>query len=201
MRLEGIVYVKIKCQMIHGKIEVPILFSCNAETDGDNRFKLRNFLPFEVVKILKKVGKFFVKLPDRKLRRAHVTNVVGNCEVESAFSDDVIEEKRLFDRFSFCLGKANEFLIRDINLKSFLIDISPKGVSVLIPKNRLKLSEGEFLVLNRGTDILVVQIKRVKESEGGVLVGGEIKNVNFDVMKFIVNNYVEQVKRILSQRL
>jgi len=199
MRLGGIVYVKVKCPFVHGKIDVPILFSCSGEKAGKDAFRMRDFLPVEVVKVVKKVGNFLIKFAGRELKRAYVTDILGENEIVSTLSGEVVEEKRLFDRFSFCLGESNEFLIRDMNLKSFLVNVSLNGICLFIPKKRLKIAVGDSLVLSRQGEILAIQVKRTRETDGGVLIGGEIKSSNFNVMKFIVNNYVKQVKEILSQ--
>ena len=199
MRLRGVVYAKTRCPLVHGKIEVPILFSCNGENVEGNTLKLEDFIPAEVVEVVKKVGSFLVKFASRELRKVNVTEVPDTDEIVATVSSDVVKERRLFDRFSFCLGDSNEFLIQGLDLKSFIVNISLNGICLFVPKKELKISAGDSVVLNGRGKVLTFQVKRVKEMDKGIFLGGEIKRSNFNVMKFIVTNYVKQVREILSQ--
>ena len=203
MRYDGILLEKIKCSQFKNVMDLPLLFSFNVKKLSESEFEAYNFLPPGVEKLLS--GRDFFILEPFNGGRFNIVKAYakelenGKCLI--VVDNETVRDRRLFERFSFCPEEVGEFLLQSgsTTLKRvFILDMSLKGVKLLIKgQKRGVVKEGEFLTLIQERKVLTVKVLWEEEKREGLVVGGQILKANFNVMKFIMRNYVSFIKRIL----
>ena len=203
MRYDGILLEKVKCSQFKDIMELPLLFSFNVRKLSESELEAYSFLPPGVEKLLSG-REFFILEPFNGGRfnivKAYAKEVKnGKCFI--VVDDEAVRDRRLFERFSFCPEEVGEFILQSgsTTLKRvFILDMSLKGVKLLIKgQRRGVVKEGELLTLIQERRVLTVKVLWEEERREGLVVGGQILKANFNVMKFIMRNYVSLVKRVL----
>ncbi|ADU96129.1 PilZ domain-containing protein [Thermovibrio ammonificans] len=200
-RSDGVVYYKVRCPGGR-EITVPILFSFKGE-ESEEGVVATSFSPPGIVEILKKRQFFLIKENSRR-RTVLVKGKVKWCKGNSCLfqlDEEVIEEKRFYERFVFCPEELGEF---ELHLKNGeripvkVLDISMSGIKLLVERYGEKVSAGETLLLTQETRFLTVKVVRVEREKRGAVVGCKIVNTNFNLIGFIINRYIERVAQILE---
>ena len=207
MRYDGILFERIKCSKFKKAFELPILFSFKARKVSDSELRAFSFLPPGIVDILE--GKRVIVLEPFNggrfnIVKAYVTDV-GKESCTVVLEEEVSKDRRLFERFSFCPEEVGEFHVQDGDKRArgaFIIDMSLKGVKLLIRGLRQgDIGRGAVLTLTQDKKVLIVKVLWEEETLDGLLIGCEIVKANFNVMKFIMDNYVKHVKEVLAQNV
>ncbi len=203
MRYDGIIFDKVKCSKFKSFLELPLLFSFKVRKISENELEAYNFLPPGIENLLSEREFFILELFNGgrfNIVKAYAKEVKdGKCLI--IVGDEVIRDRRLFERFSFCPEEVGEFTLQSgsTTLKHiFILDMSLKGVKLLLRgQKRGVIKKGEFLTLIQERKVLTVKVLWEEEKREGLVVGGQILKANFNVMKFIMRNYVSHVKRLL----
>ncbi len=195
MRLDGVTYKKISC-LNKVEITLPILLSFDVLEMSDNTIKASNFLPPGIEKIL--LNKEFYIYKDKKrtkrLLRARIKEIINNIVHVITLDDEVLDEKRLFERIAVCIQE--KFKVLELNIDAFILDMSLGGVKLFFEKN-VDIKPNQVLTLQHRSKILTLKVLRREEEKNGVILGCEIESSSFNLLNYLVKNYVEQVKEIL----
>ncbi len=203
MRYDGILFEKVKCSRFKDAMELPLLFSFNVRKLSESELEAYNFLPPGVEKLLPG-REFFILEPFNGGRfnivKAYAKQIKGGvCVV--AVDGNAVRDRRLFERFSFCPEEVGEFTLQSNSAtitSVFILDMSLKGVKLFLKGQRKgAVKEGELLTLIQERKVLTVKVLWEEERREGLMVGGQILKANFNIMKFIMHNYVSHVKRLL----
>ena len=203
MRYDGILFEKLKCSRFKDVLELPLLFSFNARKLSERELEAYNLLPPGIEKLLP--GREFLILEPFNGGRFNIVKAyakrVKNGTYVVTVDGDAVRDRRLFERFSFCPEEVGEFNLQSgstILKHVFILDMSLKGVKLFLKgQRRGAVKEGELITLVQGRKVLTVKVLWKKGRREGVVVGGQILKANFNVMKFIMRNYVSHVKKLL----
>ena len=205
MRYDGLLFERIKCHRFKRNLEIPILFSFKAERLSDNELKAYSFLPPGIWKFLKERELFVFEPSDRgklNILKAYSKEATENaCLI--VLDGRVSKDRRLFERFSFCPDELGKFVLktekREIG-RVYVIDMSLRGIKLLIKGyKRNAVDKNSYVTLIQNEKVLVVKVLWEEESVDGLILGCEIQKTNFNVMRFIMSNYVKLIKRLLLQ--
>ena len=207
MRCDGILFKRIKCSGFKGVLELPLYFSFKAVKVSDKEMVACSFLPAGIERLLG--GREFLILESStgshfNVVRAYAQEVEGR-KFKITLEEESSEDRRLFKRFSFCPEEVGEFLLQKEGKtirRVYIIDMNLKGVKLILKGHRRGIvGRGEFLTLIQGKKILTVKVLWDEEEKDGLMIGGQVLKANFNIMKFIMYNYVTYVKRLLSQNV
>lgn len=207
MRYNGMFFEKVNCSGFRKAFNLPILFSFKVQKISEGELKASGFLPPGIVDFLQD-REIFLFDPLNKGKSCIVKAYVKDANNDSCtfvLGEKVAKDRRLFERFSFCPEKLGEFHVQDEEREIkgiYIVDISLKGVKLLFRNlEPHEIREGQILTLTQDGKILVVKVLRKEEGGNGLIVGCEILKANFNIMKFIMDNYVKHVKEILFRNV
>jgi len=197
-RKSGILYYESRCKGGR-KVKTPLFFSFRLKEEEEELLAF-SFSPPDIIKLLK--GREFLLMEDEfgsRLKKARAVKIKeDSCTVK--LLSETIEEKRIYDRFSFCPEKLGEFNVKKDNedvAKVTLLDLSLLGVKFSL-KGHVKVKPGDYLVMNQGTRIFNLRVLRVSREKGELIVGAKILKSNFNLIGFIIDKYVKVVKELIS---
>jgi len=206
-RKDGILHVDIRCSDELKTVRVPIFFSFKIretgeeEGESEKRFIAESFSPPKVMSFLKDKEFFILKDPmTSRLIKARIVDFIDDKSCFLEISDEQMVDKRSYDRFTFCPEEFGEFQIRrggELYATAKILDISISGLKLLL-KEEKDFSVGDSFIVSQGTKILNVQIIRLEDSPSGKILGARITSANFNIVNFIIGNYVDVVKKLLS---
>ena len=205
MRYDGLLFERIKCHKFRKSLEIPVLFSFKAEKVSDSELRAHSFLPPGIWKFLKNRELFVFEPSDRgklNILKAYSKEVTeDSCLV--VLDGRVSKDRRLFERFAFCPEKMGKFVLRTESGEVgevYVIDMSLKGIKLLIKGyKRNAIARNSYVTLVQNEKVLIVKVLWEEESVDGLILGCEIQKTNFNVMKFIMSNYVKLIKELLFQ--
>ncbi len=203
-RYEAIYRHKYKCSSFLEEIYVPVYFSFEVFDIQDDSAVVGNFLPPGVEFLLKNKKFFFVKefIDDENVRviESRLEKIESGGGFKICLEETVIRERRLFDRFFFCpemLGKW-KFGGFEREAEAYIVDISLKGVRFFIPNvSASDIHETFPFIMRKGSKIIELSLVRVTPAAFGCFLAGQISYTNFNIVRFIINNYVKLLKNIL----
>lgn len=205
MRSDGILIEKVKCSKFGRVLELPILFSFKSRKISDSELEATEFLPPGIEKLL--AGKEILILERLNGGKFNIVKAFAREVIDGScifvLEGETSRDRRLFERFSFCPEDVGEFILQDGDKKfreAYIIDISLKGVKLFVKGVKEgSIDKEKSILLAQDGKIITVKILWEKEAGDGLLLGGEIVKTNFNLMKFVMDNYVSHVKKALYQ--
>ncbi|TCK03996.1 hypothetical protein [Phorcysia thermohydrogeniphila] len=205
-RYEGICYFRRFCNSrLLPHINIPLFFSFRVvKVDGSALYADR-FSPPGIVELLLDKEAFLTKnvLDNGKvvLVKSLIEKKIDSSTVLLRLGEEVCENRRLFDRYVFCPEKLGAFELSSENAplgKAYIVNVSLSGVEFVSPSaDTCTILPGLILNASQGNKRLRVKVLRVKTEPGKVFIAGEILNTTFNLMDFIIDNYVKLVGEIL----
>ncbi len=205
-RYEAIYLHRKKCSFLIEEVYVPVFFSFEVfEVEGDS-VVVGSFLPPGIEGILRKREFFFIKeFIDEEhvvINRSRLEEIEDSGRFRIHLEEITVEERRLFDRFYFCpemLGKWN-INVHSEELGSYVVDVSLKGIRFLVPEeDTSSIPLTAPIVARKQGKVIEFQPCRVTSVPEGCLLAGNIRYTNFNLVRYVVDNYVKMVKGIIGQ--
>ncbi|RUM42881.1 MAG: hypothetical protein DSY35_04565 [Desulfurobacterium sp.] len=205
-RCEGLCYCRTSCNNnLLPRVDIPLFFSFRVlKVEGDTVYADR-FSPPTIVELLLEREAFLTKnvLEGEKviLVRSFIEKKLDDSTVLLRLGEEVCENRRLFDRYVFCPEKLGEFELsseKTLFGKAYIVNVSLTGVEFVSPSaDASAILPGTILNASQGNRRLRVKALRLKTEPGKVFIAGEILKTTFNLMDFIIDNYVKLVGEIL----
>ncbi|MEO2083120.1 MAG: hypothetical protein ABGX12_03735 [Desulfurobacteriaceae bacterium] len=206
-RFNGVLNIRLSCRSIGKPVEVPLLFSFDGRKREEGFILGKLFSPPGVLGFLVDKEFFLIKNfspTSSTLLKARVEEVFPDKdEAVIKLLDDSIPDRRFFDRFVFCPEKLGDFFFQtpDGEVEVEISDISVSGVHFLVQKRQVrKVEVGYRGILRSDSKVVSVEVVRVDDGGSYYHVGCKVVSSNFNLLKFIVENYVDEVAELLMKK-
>ncbi len=209
-RYDGIFYLPHKCAGGINEVLIPIFFSFRAKrVEDENLVVADRFSPPGVEDIV--LGKEIFLL--REITTAGEVVLVkssierdneGNILVKVNPKERILEN-RSFDRYAFCPEELGEFQVfKDEKEEpigsAYITDISLSGAeffSSTVPFSSINV--GDVIVVKQKVKQMKLELVRKRENKARHVIyfAGKIVETNFNLMNYLMTNYVRVIKNIL----
>ncbi|SMP15746.1 hypothetical protein SAMN06265339_1412 [Desulfurobacterium pacificum] len=208
-RYDGIYYYPFRCKGSVNSVNIPIFFSFRVKHIENNSIIADRFSPPGVESVLSGKEIFLLKeITDNGdiilLKATVIEFSKGKAKIE-VNTKEKFKENRSFDRYSFCPEHLGPFEILSTRKErlgdAYINNLSLSGAELFtltIPSSLINV--GDTLLISQDNRMIKLQVLRKRENEARHILffAGKIIETNFNLMSYLIHNYIKVVKAILK---